>query len=186
MPAVLSALFSAIFAAFANKSLYRNTLYAVFPAMEQREMNNETMIMDHHHEPVPFGVSRSDKVGSWIKTIMYALPLHRDTVALRNLKLDTSCWALHPLLHLPLSVDWSRDCSWDRRVSVDWRRRSSMTTRMRGRCPLKWSGQLYNLYYIFGTSNVQIPVYCYCSVSYLSVNSIMNWINIIRYCNLSY
>lgn len=55
MPAVLSAIFSAIYAAFANKTMYRDTLYAIFPAMEQR--TNETIAMDHHHEPMPFGVS---------------------------------------------------------------------------------------------------------------------------------
>lgn len=59
MPAVLSAIFSAIYASFANKSSYRDSLYAIFPAMEQRT-GNETMSMEHH-EPMPFGVSWGGK-----------------------------------------------------------------------------------------------------------------------------
>lgn len=56
MPAVLSALFSAIYSAFANKSLYRDTLYSVFPAMEPMMMNETMHEGGGHQEPVPFGV----------------------------------------------------------------------------------------------------------------------------------
>lgn len=59
MPAVLSAIFSAIYAAFANKSQYRNSLYEIFPAMEPR-MGNETVVLGHHEEPMPFGVSYNE------------------------------------------------------------------------------------------------------------------------------
>lgn len=58
MPAVLSAIFSAIYAAFANKNLYRDTLYAVFPAMDPKMVNGTMVVEEHHgghHEPMPFG-----------------------------------------------------------------------------------------------------------------------------------
>lgn len=54
MPAVLSAIFSAIFAAAATKNEYGNSLYDIFPAMID---SNSTLSEDHHSEPTPFGVN---------------------------------------------------------------------------------------------------------------------------------
>lgn len=96
MPAVLSAIFSAIYAAFANKSMYRDTLYAIFPAMEQR--TNETMAMEHHHEPMPFGVSRPE---SRIRNHSLTLIVSRDMADLQSNKRDTNCWASLQPLPLP-------------------------------------------------------------------------------------
>ncbi|XP_059619508.1 ammonium transporter Rh type B [Phlebotomus argentipes] len=54
MPAVLSAIFSAIFAAAATTTEYGDSLYNIFPAMQSR---NSTDLMEdgHHSEPTPFG-----------------------------------------------------------------------------------------------------------------------------------
>uniref|UniRef100_A0A1B0GIJ7 Ammonium transporter AmtB-like domain-containing protein n=1 Tax=Lutzomyia longipalpis TaxID=7200 RepID=A0A1B0GIJ7_LUTLO len=52
MPAVLSAVFSAIFAAAASTTEYGDSLYTIFPAMR----SNLTHIGgEHHDEPIPFG-----------------------------------------------------------------------------------------------------------------------------------
>lgn len=73
MPAVLSAIFSAIYSAFANKSLYRDTLYSVFPAMEPR-LTNGTMAMESHHEPMPFGVRKLDLTENCGGIIIFFFP----------------------------------------------------------------------------------------------------------------
>lgn len=45
MPAILSALFSALYAALATKDSYKNSLGDVFPAMNDL---NSTMAMEHN------------------------------------------------------------------------------------------------------------------------------------------
>lgn len=50
MPAVLSALFSAVFAYFATKGAYGDSLYTIFPGMK-----NSTMLEDEHEMIIGVG-----------------------------------------------------------------------------------------------------------------------------------
>ncbi len=53
MPAILSAIFSAIYAALANKENYKDSLTEIFPAMSDV---NSTMAMSHHNGTAVIGV----------------------------------------------------------------------------------------------------------------------------------
>jgi hypothetical protein len=60
MPAVASAIFSAIFAYFATKNAYGDSLYTIFPAMEEKNMtllNLNGTSGEHHEDEYVIGVS---------------------------------------------------------------------------------------------------------------------------------
>lgn len=134
MPAVLSAIFSAIYSAFANKSLYRDTLYSVFPAMEPR-LTNGTMAMESHHEPMPFGVRKLDLTENcgWNNNLL--LPRVMDD--LQKHRQDINSLESHPLWQSLLLEGSLLVSSCGLQVFGGWRRKSCTTTKMRGRCRLK-------------------------------------------------
>lgn len=55
MPAILSAIFSAIYAALADKDNYKDSLTDIFPAMNDI---NSTMAMSHHNGTGVIGVNK--------------------------------------------------------------------------------------------------------------------------------
>jgi ammonium transporter Rh len=57
MPAILSALFSALYASMATVDTYRGSLFSIFPAMQTIDTVNGTSLGEESHMEYVIGVS---------------------------------------------------------------------------------------------------------------------------------
>lgn len=94
MPAILSALFSALYAALANKDKYHNSLTDIFPAMSDA---NSTMAMEH--KGTISGVSNCIFFYHFLPQLHFFLS--RDSVDRQRINVCTSCWASESRLRWP-------------------------------------------------------------------------------------